>query len=64
LVEADNWLRAIEPVPPAPVAAGQAGQGPQGTPDSGSNTDANGVPKGRTIGGGTPGVGGIGIGGF
>jgi hypothetical protein len=64
LVEADNWLREIVPVPPAPVASGQGGQGPQGTPDSGSNTDANGVPKGRTIGGGTPGVGGIGIGGF
>jgi hypothetical protein len=61
LVEADNWLRGIEPVPTQPIAAQP---GPSGTPDSGSNTDANGLPKGRTIGGGVPGVGGIGIGGF
>ncbi len=57
-----TWLRDIQPQaqPNQPVAR-------QGNQDNGSNVDANGVPKGRTIGGAglVPGVGGgIGIGGF
>lgn len=57
-----TWLRDIQPQPQLsqPVAH-------QGNQDNGSNVDANGVPKGRTIGGAgqVPGVGGgIGIGGF
>jgi hypothetical protein len=59
---ATTWLRDIQSEAQAnqPVAR-------QGNQDNGSNVDANGVPKGRTIGGAgqVPGVGGgIGIGGF
>jgi hypothetical protein len=52
------WLRDIQPQPGQPVAQ------QQGNPDNGSNVDANGIPKGRTIGGGNQ-IGGFGgIGGF
>jgi hypothetical protein len=53
-----TWLRDIQPQPGQPVA-----QQPT-NPGNGSNIDANGVPKGRTIGGGNQ-IGGFGgIGGF
>jgi hypothetical protein len=54
-----TWLRDIQPQPGQPVAQQQPN-----TPGTGSNVDANGVPKGRTIGGGNQ-IGGFGgIGGF
>jgi hypothetical protein len=55
-----TWLRDIAPVPAQPVAARQ-------TPQNNGPTDANGLPRGRTVGGANavPGVGGIGgLGGF
>jgi len=55
-----TWLRDIQPQPQAaqPVAQQPA------NPGNSSNVDANGVPKGRTIGGAGQIGGGIGIGGF
>ncbi len=55
-IDGQKWLREIEPVP-QPLAA-------RPTPAQGngrSNTDANGLPRPRIPGGGTPGVGGVGF---
>lgn len=58
-------LRDIEPVPTQTANNNGGGNGGNGGGNGNNgNTDANGIPRGRTIGGGTPGVGGIGIGGF